>query len=218
MSTKNTFRVLSYNIHKGFNQLNRKYIADEIRHSVRLINADIRFLQEVIGRNDKHSVAYHEWDDDSQLEYLADSVWHHYAYGKNAIYEHGHHGNAILSKVPFRQWENIDISYVRKSHRGILFGQLDNGVQLMCTHFGLLSKEQKQQSQRLQQEIKLRMYTEQPFILAGAFNDFSMKTHNRLLKRFDLQECCECKNSKLASTFPSRYPLFALDRIYFSGL
>src|SRR5690606_6514002 len=107
---------------------------------------------------------------------------------------------------------------VRKSHRGILFGQLDNGVQLMCTHFGLLPKEQKQQSQRLQQEIKQRIDAQQPFILAGDFNDFSMKTHNSLLKRFDLQECCECKNSKLARTFPSRYPLFALDRIYFSGL
>ena len=93
MCSKNTLRVLSYNIHKGFNQLNRKYIAEEIRHSIRLINADILFLQEVIGRNDRHNIDYHEWDDDSQLEYLSDSVWEHYAYGKNAIYEHGHHGS-----------------------------------------------------------------------------------------------------------------------------
>lgn len=218
MQDKKSFRVLSYNIHKGFNQLNRKYIANEIRHSIRLINADILFLQEVIGRNDNHNIDYHEWDDDSQLEYLADSIWNHFAYGKNAIYEHGHHGNAILSKTPFKTWENIDISYIKKSHRGILFGTLDNGVQLMCTHFGLFPKEQKQQSKKLQEEIKLRVNNKQPFILAGDFNDFSLKTHKGLLKRFDLQECCETKTKILAKTFPSRYPLFPLDRIYYSGL
>ena len=218
MSSKNTLRVLSYNIHKGFNQLNRKYIAEEIRHSIRLINADILFLQEVIGRNDKHNIDYHEWDDDSQLEYLSDSVWEHYAYGKNAIYEHGHHGNAILSKHPFTTWKNIDMSFVKKSHRGILCGELDNSIQVLCTHFGLLPKEQKKQTQILSNTLEDLLKKDQPLILAGDFNDFSLRTHSTLKNKLNLVECFDKHDGKLSKTFPSAFPIFPLDRIYISGM
>jgi endonuclease/exonuclease/phosphatase family metal-dependent hydrolase len=211
-------RVLSYNIHKGFNQLNRKYIAEEIRKSIRLINADILFLQEVIGRNDKHNIDYHEWDDDSQLEYLSDSVWHHYAYGKNAIYDHGHHGNAILSKHPFTEWKNIDISCVKKSHRGILLGKLDTDINVLCTHFGLLPSEQKTQSALLSECLDELLQKKLPLILAGDFNDFSLQTHKLLTQQLHLDECFEFKYGKLSRTFPSIFPIMPLDRIYFSGM
>lgn len=211
-------RVLSYNIHKGFSQLNRKYIAEEIRRSIRLINADILFLQEVIGKNDKLNIDYHEWDDDSQMEYLADSVWHHYAYGKNAIYEHGHHGNAILSKHPFTAWENIDISFIKKSHRGILSGTLDNKVRVLCTHFGLLPHEQQKQANILTHKMSDLLAENQPLILAGDFNDFSQQIHKKLTRELKLSECFENRHGKLSRTFPSTLPIFPLDRIYFSGM
>jgi endonuclease/exonuclease/phosphatase family metal-dependent hydrolase len=218
MTDKKTFRVLSYNIHKGFSQLNRKYLLDEIRHSVRLTNADILFLQEVVGRNDKHKHSFHRTDDDAQLEYLADSVWHHYAYGKNAIYQHGHHGNAILSKYPFNDWKNIDISCVRRSHRGILYGHLVNDIHVLCTHFGLLMKEQNYQLERLSEQIEKIMETKQPLILAGDFNDFLLRSHKKLNNRFDIREAFVEQENQLARTFPSALPLIPLDRIYFSGL
>lgn len=214
----NKLRVLSYNIHKGFSQLNRKYIAEEIRRSIRLINADILFLQEVIGRNDKLNIDYHEWNDDSQLEYLADSVWHHYAYGKNAIYDHGHHGNAILSKHPFSEWQNIDISFVKKSHRGILSGKINNNIQVLCTHFGLLPNEQHKQAAMLIETMSELLKQQQPIILAGDFNDFSQHTHKQLTQELTLTECFEKQHGKLCRTFPSIFPVFPLDRIYFSGL
>lgn len=218
MKNKSKIRVLSYNIHKGFSQLNRKYIAEEIRNSVRLVNADILFLQEVIGRNDKHNIDYHEWNDDSQLEYLADSVWHHYAYGKNAIYEHGHHGNAILSKHPFSSWDNIDISCVKKSHRGILHGHIDEQLHVMCTHFGLLPHEQKYQSQKLIETIEGLSAKDAPMILAGDFNDFALHTHRSLKNQLNFSECFENQKGKLSKTFPARFPIIPLDRIYFSNL
>ena len=54
-------------------------------------------------------------DATTQFEFLADSIWSHYAYGKNAIYQHGHHGNAILSELPFAISNNVDVydAYVR---------------------------------------------------------------------------------------------------------
>ena len=218
MSQKNSFRVLSYNIHKGFSQLNRKYLLEEIRHSIRLTNADILFLQEVVGRNDKHNNHHHENNDDAQLEYLADSVWQHYAYGKNAIYEHGHHGNAILSKFPFNDWKNIDISCIKKSHRGILCGQLNNNLNLLCTHFGLLPKEQSYQLNKLAEHVDEILQKGQPLILAGDFNDLLMRSHKALTDRFQILEVFEQQENRLAKTFPARFPLMPLDRIYYSGL
>ncbi len=218
MLEQKTIRILSYNIHKGFSPSNRKYIAEEIRNSIRLINADILFLQEVIGKNDKHKPHYHEWADDSQLEYLADSVWQHYAYGKNAIYGHGHHGNAILSKFPFSDWNNIDISFVKKSYRGILHGQLENKLQVMCTHFGLTPLEQNLQARQLSEEINARIQSGQAFILAGDFNDLGKIVHKKITRSTHLKECFNEQHQQLARTFPSRFPLFALDRIYYSGL
>ncbi len=216
--SQNKIRILSYNIHKGFSQLNRKYILEEIRNSIRLLNADVLFLQEVIGRNDKHHIHYHEWDDDKQLEYLADSVWHHYAYGKNAIYEHGHHGNAILSKHPFSNWDNTDISCVKKSHRGILHGIIDQRLHVLCTHFGLLPREQKYQSKRLIETASQYLNDQKPFVLAGDFNDFSLSTHKALKNQIGLKECFEEQNQALSKTFPAPFPLLPLDRIYFANM
>ena len=71
------------------------------------------------------------WSDNNQFEFLADSIWDHFAYGKNAIYQHGHHGNAILSEIPFNRLHNLDVSTMRISQRGILHGQLENGTHLL---------------------------------------------------------------------------------------
>lgn len=217
-SNTNSLRVLSYNIHKGFSHTNRRYLLDEIRRSMRLINADVLFLQEVIGRHDKHAAGYHDWADDAQLEYLADSVWSHFAYGKNSIYDHGHHGNAILSKFPFMSWKNTDISCVKKSHRGILSGQLSNDVQVLCTHFGLFPKEHRFQSDKLIKLIHDNMDQDTPLLLCGDFNDWKGDTHKQITEHLHLEEAYFSIHDQLPRTFPAIRPLFALDRIYFRGM
>jgi endonuclease/exonuclease/phosphatase family metal-dependent hydrolase len=118
-------RVLSYNIHKGFSMGNRRFVLDGIRQAIRETSADLVFLQEVLGEHQDHKKKYPEWRKDSQFEFLADEVWPHYAYGKNAIYTSGHHGNAILSKYPFTFFENIDISTNRVEQRGLLHGVIE---------------------------------------------------------------------------------------------
>lgn len=44
-----SLKVLTYNIHKGFSATNLRFILHEIKSSLRHINADIVFLQEVQG-------------------------------------------------------------------------------------------------------------------------------------------------------------------------
>ncbi len=99
-------RILSYNIHKGFSIGNRDFILNDIKQALRDLNADILFLQEVLGDHNDQKCKIPNWQTAIQFEYLADSVWPHFAYGKNAIYPEGHHGNAILSKFPITDWSN----------------------------------------------------------------------------------------------------------------
>ena len=73
---------------------------------IEALDADLVFLQEIHGRHSGR--AAHEgrytYPDRPHFEYLADQSWPHYAYGRNAIYRKGDHGNAILSKFPFVRW------------------------------------------------------------------------------------------------------------------
>src|ERR1700745_327025 len=100
---KKKFRVLSYNIHKGFTARNRRFVLREIRDAVRGLDPDFVFLQEVLGEHQGRRLRVGcAWPEKPQFDVLADELWPHFAYGRNADYEDGHHGNAILSKVPIR--------------------------------------------------------------------------------------------------------------------
>src|SRR5690349_17254196 len=93
-------RVLSYNIHKGFGPGNIKFILKKIKEALRSIHPDLVFLQEVLGHHEIHQKNIKGWPEQSQFEFLAHELWPHFAYGRNAVYTNGHHGNAILSKHP----------------------------------------------------------------------------------------------------------------------
>ena len=89
------FRALSYNVHKLFNLTRSKYFLKELKSLCLDLELDFLFLQEIRGEQPQKYAGHFK---DSPLEHLADSIWQHYAYGKNAVYTSGHHGNAILSK------------------------------------------------------------------------------------------------------------------------
>jgi len=214
-------RVLSYNIHKGFSFSNTRYLLDEMRHSIRMVNADLVFLQEVVGENTRNHLAAQHWTP-QQFEYLADEMWPHYAYGKNAIYSHGHHGNAILSQYPFETFDNVDASHIPTSQRGILTGKinhqkLDGGIHVICLHFGLFAFERRNQISQLCQHIERDIPLDEPLIIAGDFNDWRGDSDATLQKQ-GLKEALFQKNGHLAKTFPARLPLLAMDRIYYRNL
>ncbi|WP_372861395.1 endonuclease/exonuclease/phosphatase family protein [Spongiibacter sp.] len=211
-------RMLSYNVHKGFCASNRRFLLDEIREGIRSVNADLVFLQEVVGENRSHASRLPNWVDAGHFEYLADSVWPHYAYGRNAIYDHGHHGNAILSKYPIEHSDNVDVSVIKRSQRGLLFAKITPGVQLVCAHMGLLAWERRRQFQQLGQQLEQRLSGNQPLIIAGDFNDWRMRLHQRFSRGLGLREALTERYGKPARTFPARRPLLPLDRIYFRGL
>ena len=113
-------RIATYNIHKGFSHFNRRMMVHELRAGLRQLGTDIVFLQEVQGRHEHHASRFQNWPAEPQYEFLADSVWTDYAYGRNAVYDHGHHGNAVLSRYPILRAENQDVSSHPLERRGLL--------------------------------------------------------------------------------------------------
>ena len=223
MSSK--IRVLTYNIHKGYCSGNRRFVLQAMRERIAETGADIVFLQEIHGtisksRRKRRRFSY---PDQPHFEYLADECWPHYAYGRNAIYRKGDHGNAIMSQFPFVQWENIDISFFPRSSRSILHGvihiaSLKTRLHVMCVHLGLLERERAAQLEMLTERIGEHVPDDEPMIIAGDFNDWRMRAEQHLHKDLNLNELFVTMRGRHARTFPVWAPVLPVDRIYFRGL
>lgn len=218
-------KVLTYNIHKGFDWNNRKYFLKEVKSLVKESQANLVFLQEVVGKNEIYK---QKGLIDSQFEYLADSVWTHYSYAKNAVYDHGHHGNLILSEHPIECWENINISTNRFEKRGLLICKirLPEGknkktkyLHIICAHLDLLQKGRTIQYKKIKQVIEnLNLAPREPLILAGDFNDWNRKSTEVLETDLGLTEVHKSIHGIFAKTFPAAIPLLTLDRIYVKNM
>ena len=217
------FSVLTYNIHKGFDSGGRQFVLHRMRELLRELNVDVALLQEVQGEHTMHSQRVRHWPDVSQFEFLADQVWSHYAYGKNAIADGRHHGNAVLSKFPFEQWGNINLSPWSFASRSLLHGSvtLPTGQRLhvVCLHLGLLGLERRDQLRKLNQHLEQIVGTHDAVLVGGDFNDWTGSQVKRLLDpELGLQECFHVRHRSYARTFPARFPLLCVDRLYFRGL
>lgn len=204
-------RVLTLNLHKGFSAMGRRDVLRDMRVAVRQVDADVVFLQEVVGEPGDTG--------HSQYEFLADSIWDDHAYGRNAVSPQGHHGNAVLSRYPITQWRNHDISVPDREPRGLLHcsvavpgaGQV---LQAFCVHLGLREAERRRQLHRLAELLTPLYATGEPMVVAGDFNDWLHLGHHHLLSETALQEVHAQARGRLARTFPARWPVLALDRIY----
>lgn len=208
--------VLTLNAHMGFNLFNRRFVLPELREAIRAVSADVVFLQEVMGEHALHAARVPGWPG-AQYEFLADSLWQEHAYGRNAAYPHGHHGNALLSKFPILSQANRDISVRGHEERGLLHCVLDVPgsalpLHAICVHLGLRESHRRRQLQLLCEEVR-EVPDAAPLVVAGDFNDWRGRGH-RLLRDCGLVEAFEDGNGRLARTFPARRPLLPLDRIY----
>jgi endonuclease/exonuclease/phosphatase family metal-dependent hydrolase len=217
-----TLRIATFNIHKGVTSFNARLVLHEQRELIRRLHADIVFLQEVRGAYAKHQQRFSRWPDESQHEFLADSIWQDFAYGKNAVYPAGHHGNAVLSKYPITKWENVDISAHSTEQRGLLHCEIgilgwDQPLHCICVHLGLFARWRRQQLFALRERIEAVVPPQAPLIIAGDFNDWRAKAGQMLVEGLHLREVFEQMGGKPARSFPAVLPLFRLDRIYVRG-
>lgn len=214
-----SIKVLTVNIHKGFTFFNRKFILHELREAVRTVGADVVFLQEVTGTHARHESKVANYPTAPHYEFLADSIWPQFAYGRNAVYTNGHHGNAVLSKFPIIRFENRDVSISGPERRGLLHCVLDvpgrdTNVHVICVHLGLAESHRLKQLQMLCDLVHKDIPPSAPVIAAGDFNDWRRRAHHVLAKGANMHEVFVQAHGKAARTFPARFPLLQLDRIY----
>lgn len=219
-------KILTYNIHKGFDWRKKNYFLAEIKKLVKSSKANLVFLQEVVGENKRYKK---KGLIDTQFEYIADSVWTHYSYAQNAIHDHGHHGNLILSEYPIASWKNVNITTNALEKRGLLVCKIEipahgarkekRFIHVICAHLDLLQRGRAKQYKMLKELVhSLDISDKDPLIVAGDFNDWNQQAHDILEQELNMVEAHKSQYGLFAKTFPAFLPLLTLDRIYVRNL
>jgi len=217
-----SLHVLTYNIHKGFPQFKRRVSLHELRERLQSVEPDLVFLQEVVGFHARLAERHTDWPTAPQYEYLADQVWRDFAYGRNAVVDDAHHGNAILSKFPIARWDNEDISAHRLERRGLLHCEVmvpgwNQRLHAINVHLGLLRGWRERQLLALVARIERLVPHDAPLIIAGDFNDWTRRASELLMRCLAVTEVFETVGHGPARSFPAMLPVLHLDRIYVRG-
>jgi endonuclease/exonuclease/phosphatase family metal-dependent hydrolase len=126
----------------------------------------------------------------------------------------GWYGNAILTRFDVLAHDTLDVSQNGRQPRNVQIVELKTEktpLTVVNTHKGLKKLERRSQFSLLHEHLSSRMKEKQiPLVLAGDFNEWqffskAFKALNDLL----LQQ-------KVGATFPSHFPVFALDRVWVS--
>jgi endonuclease/exonuclease/phosphatase family metal-dependent hydrolase len=188
--------LATYNIH-GCVGMDGRYNPGRIVDVLKELEADIVALQEV------NSPGHHGLE---LLWRLAREVQRTPIAGPTLLERKGHYGNAVLTRCAPLDVRLIDLSQPGREPRGAIDTDIlcaDEKVQVIAAHLGL-----KPQERRLQVEALLKHYAGRRCILMGDLNEwFLWGKPLRWIKRM-------FGHTPALRTFPSRFPVFALDRIW----
>ncbi len=199
------FSACTYNIHRCVGTDGLKDI-DRVLSVLAGINADIMALQEVESRLNGRS-------NDNQATYFAHKLGLNLISGPTLMKADEHYGNALLVKHTIRTVEHHNISLPGREPRAAVDVLLDMGeektLRVITTHLGLKRKERHRQTAKLVDIIGGS--NNGPMMLLGDFNswwpiDGTTLTWDRMLGKPIRQ--------RAPRTYPSRFPLLALDRIW----
>ena len=190
--------VASYNIHLGIGRdglLKPERIADVITE----IDADVICLQEV-------SRIHGGFD---MLAYLSGATHYQAIAGPTLVTAGGDYGNAILTRHTPSEIQRWDLSVPKYEPRGAIAMHLNKDgwtIRLIATHLGLWPNERRKQIKKL---IGFMQETgSMPTVLMGDVNEWFLWGRPLRWLHRHFQE------TPAPATFPSRWPVFALDRIW----
>ena len=190
--------IATYNIH-GAVGCDRRFAPDRVAAVLQEINADIIALQEVpLGGTKTPNV----------LRELQEATGFISAEGPACDRPERRYGNAVLSRYPILSLRSIDLSFGSREPRGALDADVNchgHMLRVVATHLGLRPAERRDQIRRLLQVFDT---DEMPVILLGDINEWFVwgRSLRWLVSHF--------QPVPAPRTFPSRHPLFALDRIW----
>lgn len=215
-------RVATYNIHKGLSPLNRRLTLGPLSQALNALDLDLLCLQEVQGEHRLRAKRFHNWSPLPQAEHIAEALKLYPHYGAHAQFEWGHHGNALLGRWPWQHSAVETLTLHGLEQRGLVHGLCQPQdwpfpIHVVSCHLNLLNYHRQQQLQRLLYYLEQHIPTDAPLILAGDFNDWRQQAETTLAQA-GLQDAHMTFTGKIAHSFPARYPLLPLDRIYVRGL
>jgi endonuclease/exonuclease/phosphatase family metal-dependent hydrolase len=199
MTTATGLRVLTWNLHGGVG-------LDGVRDYSRALDclmgveADIIALQEIDGRGWQSTV--------TPFEDFRQRLGFHGIFATAISAPEGDYGQLLLSRWPLIGCCIHDISMPGCEPRRAIAATVQTGfggILVIATHLGLRLRERRKQAEIL---CDLAARSDLPTIMMGDFNDWArfQTTRGRLeriMPAFTRQR-----------TYPSRSPIFALDRIY----
>jgi phospholipase D1/2 len=190
--------VASYNIHQCLGTDDRKDPERTIRVLAEL-DAKLIGLQEV------HST----FIESPQLDTLTQTTGLHVIPGPTMHRSDGHYGNVLLTAYSPLTVRPIDLSFPGREPRGAIDAELDiqgRSVRVIVTHLGLNARERRFQVNRLAENLLPQQHD--LLVLMGDFNEwFPFRRQLLLLNRL-------VGKISTRPTYPSRYPILALDRIW----
>lgn len=194
-------RILTYNIH-GARGTDGRRDYGRIGSFLKSQDIDIALIQELDTRPFRAETekAVHE---------LCLEHFPHFMAAPTMVNEHGWYGNAILTKYPITRHQIIDISSPHREPRNILevFLETPEGpLHVVNTHKGLRPAERGQQLKKLHELLSKQ--SEVPLIVGGDVNEW--QTASAAMKKLN-----ESLHAIVCGpTFPTRWPLFRLDRMW----
>ncbi|HYF58091.1 MAG TPA: endonuclease/exonuclease/phosphatase family protein [Burkholderiaceae bacterium] len=191
-------KVATWNIH-GAVGCDRRFDPERIGRVLREIDADLVALQEVpLGGSECTDV----------LAVVREACGGHVAEGPTLDTPRRRYGNAVISRWPIESVRTLDLSFGSREPRGALDADLrchDHPLRVVATHLGLSPAERRHQIRKL---LEVFDTDAMPVMLMGDINEWFVwgRPLRWLVSHFQAVPA--------PATFPSRRPLFALDRIW----
>lgn len=193
-----SIKIASYNIHGGLG-CDGHIVPKRIVRVIAELKPDVIALQEVESKASGFDM----------LGYLSNETGMEAIAGPTLLKDTGDYGNGLLTRYPAVSVRRLDLSVDDHEPRGALDVELDCGgwpLRILATHFGLYPDERRRQTQILLRELE----DQRPVatVLMGDLNEWFLWGRPLRWLHAHFQE------TPSPSTFPSRLPCFALDRIW----
>lgn len=193
--------LATYNIHRCIGQDGR-YAPDRTIALLKELDADVIALQEVESRARAGIDLLERIKEVTGFEVLA---------GPTLIRESGAYGNALLTRGHVAATSRLDLSVQAREPRGAITADVRWGprsLYVVATHLGLKPFERRIQVLKLLSLFEQR--TDRPAALMGDLNEWFLWGRPLRWLRALFGKTPE------PPTFPARFPMFALDRIWVS--
>jgi endonuclease/exonuclease/phosphatase family metal-dependent hydrolase len=193
-------RIMTWNIHGAVGP-DRRHDLDRVVKVIKAHDPDILALQEIDARGKKSAQGM-------PMDYLACALRPHVAEARTVLAPDGHYGHALISRWPLSNVVLHDISHGRWERRHAIEAEVQTPcglVHVAAVHLGLWFGERQYQAAKL---ARIANSNKPVSIMMGDFNDWTWRGPVGRALATALPGCA------LHRTFPARWPLFRLDRIY----